>query len=54
MQHSEIHESASWSSVPPYFAALHTGYLLQRYHLFQLFGYLLLIAFVTIFYLTTV
>ena len=27
MQRSEIQESATWLSVPPYFAALHTGYV---------------------------
>jgi len=27
MERSEIQESASWLSVSPYFAALHTGYL---------------------------
>jgi hypothetical protein len=26
MQRSKIQESALWLSVPPYFAALHTGY----------------------------
>ncbi len=27
MQRSEIQDSAPWLSVPPYFAALHTGYV---------------------------
>jgi hypothetical protein len=27
MQHGEIQESTTWLSFPPYFAALHTGYV---------------------------